>query len=231
MANGTIFERYDCPNSIGNGPQIYDAESDSYTYAWDLLSPIPSGSTSFSETITIHSEYESHLDAWDLGDYECGDGSVLSMGWSLINDGIADCADASDENFDYEDWPTETIPNPFSSYIEQEGFYIIGEITVASFEVVDAYTESFAVGDIGHIDSDGFLKITDRKKAMFKTSGGKYIAPQVIENAMKQSLLIEQIMVIGENQKFPAALIQINFEAIKTWAKEKQIILIFVIDP
>ena len=80
------------------------------------------------------------------------DGSVLSMGWSLINDGNADCADASDENFDYEDWPTETIPNPFSSYIEQEGFYIIGEITVASFEVVDAYTESFAVGDIGHID-------------------------------------------------------------------------------
>jgi long-chain acyl-CoA synthetase len=83
----------------------------------------------------------------------------------------------------------------------------------------------FHTGDIGQIDADGFLKITDRKKAMFKTSGGKYIAPQVIENAMKQSLLIEQIMVIGENQKFPAALIQINFEAIKTWAKEKEIIL------
>ena len=60
-----------CPNFIGNGPQVYDAETDSYSYAWDLLSPIPPGSTSFSETITIHSEYESHLDAWDLGDYEC----------------------------------------------------------------------------------------------------------------------------------------------------------------
>ena len=81
----------------------------------------------------------------------------------------------------------------------------------------------FHTGDIGHIDSDGFLKITDRKKAMFKTSGGKYIAPQVIENAMKQSVYIEQIMVIGENQKFPAALIQLNFEAVEAWAREKQL--------
>jgi long-chain acyl-CoA synthetase len=81
----------------------------------------------------------------------------------------------------------------------------------------------FYTGDIGHIDADGFLKITDRKKAMFKTSGGKYIAPQVIENAMKQSVFIEQIMVIGENQKFPAALIQLNFEAVEAWAKEKQL--------
>ena len=81
----------------------------------------------------------------------------------------------------------------------------------------------FHTGDIGHIDPDGFLKITDRKKAMFKTSGGKYIAPQVIENAIKQSVFIEQIMVIGENQKFPAALIQLNFEAVEAWAKEKQL--------
>ena len=81
----------------------------------------------------------------------------------------------------------------------------------------------FHTGDIGHIDSDGFLKITDRKKAMFKTSGGKYIAPQVIENVMKQSVYIEQIMVIGENQKFPAALIQLNFEAVEAWAREKQL--------
>ena len=81
----------------------------------------------------------------------------------------------------------------------------------------------FHTGDIGHIDEDGFLKITDRKKAMFKTSGGKYIAPQVIENAMKQSVFIEQIMVVGENQKFPAALIQLNFDALEAWAKEKQL--------
>jgi len=83
----------------------------------------------------------------------------------------------------------------------------------------------FHTGDIGHIDDDGFLKITDRKKEMFKTSGGKYIAPQVIENAMKQSIFIEQIMVIGEGQKFPAALIQPNFEAVEAWAKKEGIAL------
>ena len=83
----------------------------------------------------------------------------------------------------------------------------------------------FHTGDIGYIESGGFLKITDRKKAMFKTSGGKYIAPQVIENAMKQSIFIEQILVVGENQKFPAALIQLNFDAVEEWAKEKQLIL------
>ncbi|MDA7758135.1 long-chain fatty acid--CoA ligase [bacterium] len=75
----------------------------------------------------------------------------------------------------------------------------------------------FHTGDIGMIDDDGFLKITDRKKEMFKTSGGKYIAPQVIENEMKQSLFIEQIMVIGEGQKMSAALIQPNFDHIKNW--------------
>ncbi len=77
----------------------------------------------------------------------------------------------------------------------------------------------FHTGDIGELDSDGFLKITDRKKEMFKTSGGKYIAPQLIENVMKQSRFIEQIMVIGDGQKMPAAFIQPNFEFIKEWAK------------
>ena len=82
--------------------------------------------------------------------------------------------------------------------------------------LVDGY---FHTGDIGEIDSDGFLKITDRKKEMFKTSGGKYISPQLLENAMKQSRFIEQIMVIGDGQKMPAAFIQINFDFVKEWAK------------
>ena len=77
----------------------------------------------------------------------------------------------------------------------------------------------FHTGDIGEIDSEGFLKITDRKKEMFKTSGGKYIAPQLIENAMKQSFFIEQIMVIGDGEKMPAAFIQPNFDFVKEWAK------------
>jgi long-chain acyl-CoA synthetase len=77
----------------------------------------------------------------------------------------------------------------------------------------------FHTGDIGIIDEEGFLKITDRKKEMFKTSGGKYIAPQMIENTMKQSRFIEQIMVIGDGQKMPAAFIQPSFDFLKEWAK------------
>ncbi|MGL2993463.1 AMP-dependent synthetase/ligase [Flavobacterium sp. TSSA_36] len=77
----------------------------------------------------------------------------------------------------------------------------------------------FHTGDIGNIDAEGFLKITDRKKEMFKTSGGKYIAPQMIENTMKQSRFIEQIMVIGDGEKMPAAFIQPSFEFIKEWEK------------
>ena len=79
----------------------------------------------------------------------------------------------------------------------------------------------FHTGDIGELDADGFLKITDRKKEMFKTSGGKYVAPQLIENAMKQSRFIEQIMVVGEGEKMPAALIQPNFEFIHDWNERK----------
>ncbi|MFT7119222.1 MAG: long-chain acyl-CoA synthetase [Nonlabens sp.] len=81
----------------------------------------------------------------------------------------------------------------------------------------------FHTGDIGEIDSEGFLKITDRKKEMFKTSGGKYVAPQLIENMMKQSRFIEQIMVIGEGEKMPAAFIQPNFQFLTDWAKHKGI--------
>jgi long-chain acyl-CoA synthetase len=81
----------------------------------------------------------------------------------------------------------------------------------------------FHTGDIGEVDNDGFLRITDRKKEMFKTSGGKYIAPQVLENALKQSRFIEQLMVIGENQKMPAALIQPNWEFVTEWGKNKNL--------
>jgi long-chain acyl-CoA synthetase len=77
----------------------------------------------------------------------------------------------------------------------------------------------FLTGDIGEVDSDGFLKITDRKKEMFKTSGGKYIAPQIIENVMKQSRFIEQIMVVGDGEKMPAAFIQPSFDFIREWEK------------
>lgn len=79
----------------------------------------------------------------------------------------------------------------------------------------------FYTGDIGEIDAQGFLRITDRKKEMFKTSGGKYVAPQIIENTLKQSRFIEQVMVIGEGEKMPAAFIQPSFDFVKEWAKIK----------
>jgi len=79
----------------------------------------------------------------------------------------------------------------------------------------------FHTGDIGEIDKEGFLKITDRKKEMFKTSGGKYVAPQLLENAMKQSRFIDQIMVVGEGEKMPAALIQPDFDFVKEWGNKK----------
>jgi long-chain acyl-CoA synthetase len=108
-----------------------------------------------------------------------------------------------------------------------------GEILVKGPQVMQGYYKDpdktaevmingyFHTGDIGEIDADGFLKITDRKKEMFKTSGGKYVAPQLLENAMKQSRFIEQIMVVGEGEKMPAALIQPNWEFISDWNKRK----------
>lgn len=78
-------------------------------------------------------------------------------------------------------------------------------------------------GDIGMLDKDNFLFITDRKKEMFKTSGGKYVAPQVIENKLRASRFIEQAMVIGENRKFPAALILPSFAFLKDYCAQKGI--------
>ncbi|SEQ85965.1 long-chain acyl-CoA synthetase [Hyunsoonleella jejuensis] len=79
----------------------------------------------------------------------------------------------------------------------------------------------FHTGDKGEIDADGFLKITGRKKEMFKTSGGKYIIPTLLENQLKQSRFIEQVMVIGEGEKMPAALIQPNFDFLHEWIERK----------
>jgi long-chain acyl-CoA synthetase len=78
----------------------------------------------------------------------------------------------------------------------------------------------FHTGDIGVFDGE-YLKITDRKKEIFKTSGGKYVAPQPLENKMKESLFIEQIMVIGEGRKHPAALVVPNFVHVKSWCIHK----------
>ncbi|WP_435622758.1 AMP-dependent synthetase/ligase [Flagellimonas sp.] len=110
-----------------------------------------------------------------------------------------------------------------------------GEICIKGPQVMQGYYKDevktnevlkdgyFHTGDIGEIDEEGFLRITDRKKEMFKTSGGKYVAPQVLENRFKQSRFIEQIMVMGEGEKMPSALIQPNFEFLQEWAEENNI--------
>ncbi|CAG0970421.1 MAG: long-chain fatty acid--CoA ligase [Bacteroidetes bacterium] len=99
------------------------------------------------------------------------------------------------------------------------GYYNKPEATA---DVIDA-ERWLHTGDIGELVNGEFLKITDRKKEIFKTSGGKYIAPQVLENKLKESPFIEQIMVVGEGEKHPAAIIQPAFEYIKEWCKRKQI--------
>ena len=81
----------------------------------------------------------------------------------------------------------------------------------------------FHTGDKGEIDKEGFLRITGRKKEIFKTSGGKYISPTLLENVMKQSRFIEQILVIGEGQKMPAAIVQPNFDFVREWARRHQV--------
>jgi long-chain acyl-CoA synthetase len=99
------------------------------------------------------------------------------------------------------------------------GYYKRPDLTA---EVIDK-DGYFHTGDIGMMVNDKFLKITDRKKEIFKTSGGKYVAPQPIENKMKESKFIEQMMVVGAEKKFAGALIVPSFENLKEWAKQNNI--------
>jgi long-chain acyl-CoA synthetase len=78
-------------------------------------------------------------------------------------------------------------------------------------------------GDLGRIDDDGFLKITDRKKELFKTSGGKYIAPSPIEQMIRGSRFVNQVVLVGNERKFPAALIVPNFEMLASYAELKSL--------
>lgn len=99
------------------------------------------------------------------------------------------------------------------------GYYNKPEATAAVF-TEDGW---FRTGDIGMIDKDGFLHITDRKKELFKTSGGKYIAPQPIEQMIKGSRFVNQVVLIGDGRRFPAALIVPNWEAIASYTELKGI--------
>ncbi len=106
------------------------------------------------------------------------------------------------------------------------GYYKRPDLTA---EVIDR-DGYFHTGDIGTMVENRFLKITDRKKEIFKTSGGKYVAPQPIENKMKEHKYIEQMMVVGADKKFVSALIVPSFESLKLWAKENNIEFNDIID-
>ena len=159
----------------------------------------------------------------------CASGMMIMEGYGLTETSpVVSVAMHSDNHF-----KLGTVGKPISNVevkIAEDG-----EILIKGPNVMQGYYKDpektaevmsgdyFHTGDKGEIDSDGFLKITGRKKEMFKTSGGKYIIPTLIENDLKESNFIEQVMVIGENQKMPAALIQLNFEFIYDWIKRKKI--------
>lgn len=99
------------------------------------------------------------------------------------------------------------------------GYYKNPEETAKSFNS-DGWLLS---GDIGEFTADGFLKITDRKKELFKTSGGKYVAPSPIENKLKESNYIEQVALVGDNEKYISALILPNFDNLTGWAEQRKL--------
>ncbi len=100
------------------------------------------------------------------------------------------------------------------------GYYHEPELTA---EVIDK-DGWFHTGDVGILDEGKYLKITDRKKEMFKLTGGKYIAPQMIENKLKESMFVEQVIVIGDHEKYASALISPNFEYLHEWSAENEIL-------
>jgi len=99
-----------------------------------------------------------------------------------------------------------------------QGYWNRPEETAKAFE--DGW---FKTGDIGHLDADGFLNVTDRKKDLIKTSGGKFIAPQPIENSLKHNALIAEAVVVGDKRRFPAALISPYFPLLEDWARNNQV--------
>ncbi len=104
-----------------------------------------------------------------------------------------------------------------------QGYYNLPEETEEALETDVEGRVWLRTGDIGYLDEDGFLFITDRKKDLIKTSGGKYVAPQPIETAIKRSRYVNQVVVIGDGRKFPSALVVPRMDALRNYAGEQGI--------
>ncbi|MBK8621892.1 MAG: long-chain fatty acid--CoA ligase [Saprospiraceae bacterium] len=150
-----------------------------------------------------------------------GDGLAKIGSVGIPIRGIEVYIDTSDGN--YREGEGEILvsgPNIMLGYYKQE------EQTAAVFKEING-KKYFMTGDIGMFvkgpKNQDFLKITDRKKELLKTSGGKYVAPAPIESKLKENFLIEQVMVVGDNQKFVSALITPSVEALQSWCSEHEI--------
>ena len=105
-----------------------------------------------------------------------------------------------------------------------QGYFNKPEETAAAFtDETDINARWFKTGDIGYVDKDGYLFITDRKKDLIKTSAGKYVAPQMIEGLLSQSEYVEQAVIVGDKRKYVSALIVPDFERLRAWAKAQGI--------
>jgi long-chain acyl-CoA synthetase len=118
--------------------------------------------------------------------------------------------------------PLENIECRFASdgELEVKGPSVFVGYWKKDKETKDAFAEDgwFKTGDIGNVDDQGFLSITDRKKELLKTSGGKFIAPQPIENKLKANTLVGHAAMVGDKHKFACVLISPNLAALKSWA-------------
>jgi long-chain acyl-CoA synthetase len=120
----------------------------------------------------------------------------------------------------------QTLPNMETRIAEDGEILVRGPAVFKGYwnreqETRDAFVDGwFRTGDIGSLDAEGYLSITDRKKDLIKTSGGKFIAPQPIEGRLKSNHLIAEAAVLGDRRKFPSVLIAPQFAALESWARE-----------